>query len=182
MKSIIKVMILLISITTLVACQTREKEVVVNKDGQLHEVSDSVRFYYPSGYEMSTATKETFAIANEELRILEFKKDMGTFFYTGIDDPTENVVEEKEVLLVASMEENGATINMSQEVELESGITVLKVAGKYESNGIQFMLVAYFEEETTHILGYYSNIEEYEENIHEVSEFLETLTVESITN
>ncbi len=182
MKSVKKILILLLSIATLTACGSKEKEVVVNKDGTKYEVSEAVNFYYPAGYQQAKTANAKSVALDEEYKILMFNKENQSYFYTGIEDETENVIEEKEVLFVASLEEDKATIDSTTDIELESGITVLQVKGNYQETGVNFILIVYFEEKTTHVLGYFANSEDFKDNVNQVETFLETLTVQSETN
>jgi hypothetical protein len=167
MKYIRRVSVLLFCCLLLSACHTGETYVSVEKEGTEY-IADNVHFYYPNRYTIGEQTD----------KILQLQDETEVLFYEAREDETINELTDRDELYVAELEMGGASnFSVSMPI-LDSGLTVYEITGSYIDQEERFKHIVYFTEGYTYVYGYQGTIEDYEENIVEMTMFLKSIVVE----
>lgn len=163
----LKMLLVVVLVCVLVACGQKSDTVFMEKEGTLYEIKDLVSFYYP----------KTFIVNQDNEDIIQFTNENELFSYTTRRDDFDNEVEDMPELYRGELEENGAENIKEQEVELDSAIVCHEFSGQYVATGIQFKHLVYFTRDAVFIYVYQAPQDVYEENIHVMTQYLRTLTV-----
>lgn len=177
MKPVIKWTISIVFVLALTACGSRSKHVSLEKEGTKYTIGNEVSFYYPNTYSLDTS-QHTDMIAPHSSNTLRFIKDDETIFYTVIEDKTDNSNDDKDELYTAQLEQEGATNIVVSKPILQSGITVFEITGNFNNTGMRFKHIAYFTSEYSYIFGYLATIDDYNDNIDMITEFLQSISID----
>lgn len=177
MKPIIKWTMSIVCILALTACGSRSKHVSLEKDGTKYAIGNDVSFYYPNDFSLDTS-RHYDVIAPKGSNTLRFIKDDETIFYTVIEDKTDNSNDDKDELYTAQLEQEGASNIVVSRPILQSGITVFEITGNYNTTGMRFKHIAYFKDEHSYVFGYFATIDDYNDHIDTVTEFLHSIAID----
>lgn len=168
----------LLSVFVITGCQPDPSQITMQKDGIAHIISEDVQFYYPKGFTLDTkVVSDTTSLVRGVRNIIELKKDNETLFYTSFADVTENTIEDREVLYMSDLEMESASDLFVEHVDLNSGIRVSVITGRYVDTGVYLKHIVHFSNDTTSIYGYYSDQETYLKNVDTMTKFLESLVI-----
>ena len=98
-------------------------------------------------------------------------------YYTTQKDDYDNQLEDLPELYQGELEQDGATDVTYNKEELESGIECHVFTGSYHATGIQFKHMVYFTDSAAFIYSYEAPKDDYEENIDEITVYLDSLTI-----
>lgn len=168
MKKIIMLVVTTLCLCLVVACQSREKEVNLEKTGEKYSAAQGVSFYYPKDYAINLDAKDS--------DIVEFSKDNNTLYFKVVEDETDNAVEDKDELYTGELEQDGASdIEVSQPA-LDSGLSVYQYVFTYADTGIKIKEIVYFTDKDIYIYGYHATIDDFEANEKEMSTYLQSFS------
>lgn len=155
----------------LFACSSSTKTEYVNvkKEGSEY-IEDNVHFYYPDRYTLDE--KET----KGKRLVLEDQTE--SIFYEAKKEEIINELTDRDELYLAELEMEGASNFSVSKPILDSGLTVYEITGSYIDEEERFKHVVYFTEGYTYVYGYQGTIHDYEENIEEMTSFLESIVIE----
>lgn len=151
------------------ACEDKSSVVSLEKDGTLYEITDQASFYYPNRLSIDTSV--------DNIDTVHFIDDDEIMTYSSVVDDTDNLLEDMPDLYQGQLEENGASDVSYKKITLDSGLECHKFFGKYSSSGMKFEHVVFFTTECTYALTYQASETVYDENIEEINQYLESLTV-----
>ncbi len=151
------------------ACEGKSTTVSLEKDGTLYEITDQASFYYPNRLSIDTSS--------DNIQAVHFIDDDEIMTYFSMEDDTDNLIEDMPDLYQGQLEEDGATAVSYRKITLDSGIECYKFYGIYSSSGMKFEHVVFFTTECTYALTYQASETVYDENIEEINQYLESLTV-----
>ncbi len=164
-----KILCLLALLFVFSACENKSSIVSLEKDGTLYEITDQASFYYPNRLSIDTSSDNIDAVHfNDEDEIMT---------YFSMTDDTDNLIEDMPALYQGQLEEEGTTDVSYIKITLDSGLECYKFYGIYSSSGMKFEHVVFFTTECTYALTYQASESVYEENIEEINQYLESLTV-----
>lgn len=169
MKFYARIVLVVSLVTCLFACTQKTDNVYVEKDGSKYEVSEQISFYYPKSFSMDTASTDTYVVS--------FIKDQEVITYSMIPDDTDNEVEDMPDLYEGQLEEDGAVQVGYKNIEVDSGLVCQEFTGVFEANGIKFKDVVYFRPDAAYVLRYKAPEKIYNENIEEISKYLNSIMV-----
>ncbi|MCD7893543.1 MAG: hypothetical protein LUG60_07560 [Erysipelotrichaceae bacterium] len=151
------------------SCEDKSKTVSLEKDGTLYEITDQASFYYPNRLSIDTSSDNIDAV--------HIVDDDEIMTYFSMEDDTDNLIEDMPDLYQSQLEEYGATDVSYHKITLDSGLECYKFYGIYSSSGMKFEHVVFFTTECTYALTYQAAETVYDENIDEINQYLESLTV-----
>lgn len=155
----------------LVACNSQTDNVNLKKEGTEYRI-ENVRFYYPDRYELDYKGEDNTSIL--------FHSEEEYIFYEVIEDETDNELNHRDELYIGELQLEGASNIVVSQPNLRSGLTVYEITGSYIDRNLRFKHVVYFTEAHTYIYGYMATFEDYEENIKEMTAFLQSIVIEEI--
>ncbi|MCD7808517.1 MAG: hypothetical protein LUH02_04180 [Erysipelotrichaceae bacterium] len=165
----VKILCLLALLFVFGACENKSSVVSLEKDGTLYEITDQASFYYPNRLSIDTSSDNIDAV--------HFIDEDEIMTYFSLEDDTDNLIEDLPALYQGQLEEYGATDVSYNKITLDSGLECYKFYGIYSSSGMKFEHVVFFTTECTYALTYQASESVYEENIEEINQYLESLTV-----
>ncbi|MCD7839826.1 MAG: hypothetical protein LUG46_04270 [Erysipelotrichaceae bacterium] len=164
-----KILCLCILLVIISACEEKSHIVSLEKDGTLYEITDQASFYYPNRFSIDTSSDNIDAV--------HFIDDDEIMTYFSLTDDTDNLIEDMPDLYQGQLEEEGATDVSYRGITLDSGLECYKFYGIYSSSGMKFEHIVFFTTECTYALTYQASESVYDENIEEMNQYLESLTV-----
>ena len=167
MKNIIKVMMVFICVVSLVACGKKDETVSTNKDGTLYEAGVGVSFYYPNDFEINLDSKDTSTV--------EFSKE-NNMLYKVEKNEYDNDTTQLSELYKGELESSGVSSLEVKTPALESGLKCYEYKGNYVENGLKFIHLVYFDEQSTYIYGYEANSKDFKKNYKRMIVYLESFT------
>lgn len=178
MNRFIKYILSFLCVVTISGCQPDPSQITMEKDGIAHAISEDIQFYYPKGFTLETkVVTDDVQMVRDVRNIIELKKDNETLFYTSFANNTENTSGDREVLYVGDLESETAIDIIVEQVELNSGIVVSVVTGRYADTGIYFKHLIHFGIDNTCIYGYFSDQKTFVSNVDLMTKFLESLVI-----
>ena len=169
MRTFLKIFTVIALILVFFACGKKEVVVSLEKEGVEYKVGDQVSFYYPKDFTLDTNS--------ENKQIIRFIKDEEVITYTTIQDDTDNKLEDMPELYAGQLEEDGASEVGYKTEKIDSGFKIYEFTGIFEATGIKFEHVVYFTDQATYDFAYLAPQEVYDENIHVILQYLQSLTV-----
>lgn len=173
MKSF-KYIVLLILVVGLCACGKTDEAVNIEKEGTKYEIGDEVSFYYPKNFSIGMNN-----LVEESTDIINFVSDDGSqqFYYTTVSDTTDNPDEDLVALYEGQLEETGVSNVKITEPVLENGLKCYEFEGVIDATKIKFKNLVYFGNNKTFVYGYQAAKDEYEDNIKQMTTYLETFNL-----
>lgn len=164
-----KILCLIVLLFAFSACEDKSSVVSLEKDGTLYEITDQASFYYPNRLSVDTSSDNISAV--------HFIDDDEIMTYFSMEDDTDNLIEDMPDLYQGQLEEDGAMDVEYRKITLDSGLECYKFYGEYSASGMKFEHVVFFTTECTYALTYQAAETVFDDNIEEMNQYLESLTV-----
>lgn len=153
----------------LCSCGEKDANVLLEKTGIRYELTDNNSFYYPKDFKMD--------LEKEFHDNIVFVRDNEVIKYYKVVNNEDNQVTDLPLLYEGELEQNGASHVSFVEKEVDSGLLCYEYVGIYESSGIHFKHIVYFNNEATYVLSYEANKDIFSKNIDEISAYLNSLVI-----
>lgn len=169
MNKYYKIVSVIVLLFCIVACSQKNEIVLLDKEGEKHQIEDKVSFYYPKTFKIDSSY--------ENKKVIRFVSDKQILSYSTIIEKTDNKMEDMPALYAGQLEEDGAIEVGYKNIEIKSGITCQEFTGSFKSTGMKFKHTVYFGQKGTYVYAYQAPQDVYLKEISVISQYLESIVV-----